>query len=327
MVGIDGGSTYSFGVAVDRTGCVLATARAGTMNFFGAGISEARRNLTELVRSLELKLPLGNHFEQIVLGSQALFVEATPEQKERLCKGILHLTQTRMVSHSMISYYGACLGSPAVLIFGGTGSIVLSQNERGEYFQTGGWGHLLGDEGGAYWISVESIKAAIASIEGRGEETGLVEAICQWFEVKELSEIMSQVYENKFSKDRLGSMSERLAEWLGTDDPVFTSICQRGGVALAEQAKAAIKLVDLHQRPITTFLLGGVLIRNQIVRQSLIETIEKDYPIQIQEPLLSPLLGAAALAMNASGIPLSENLVVRLNQSYENHLKEQKTDS
>ena len=41
FIGIDGGGTHSFAVAVDPAGRRLATGEAGSLNFFGAGLPTA----------------------------------------------------------------------------------------------------------------------------------------------------------------------------------------------------------------------------------------------------------------------------------------------
>lgn len=320
IVGIDGGATYSFGVAVDRTGQVLATVQAGTLNFFGSSLQEARRNLTALIKGLEIQLPLGNKFDQVVMGTAALFAEATADQKERLCSGIAPLDRTRLVSDCMTAYHGASLGQPAVLAICGTGSIVLAQNEHGRFFQTGGWGHLLGDEGSAYWIAIKCLQAAIAAIEGRGPQTGMVESIMAWFEIKELSEIVPVIYNPKYSKDKLAALSQHLASTLGEDDAVFRDICVQGGRELAAQITAAIRLVELYLDPIPLYLVGGVLTRNLIMRKSLIETLEKEHSIRIEQPQLPPLLGAAVLALAQSGVTPTPEIVARLRDSYQQAL-------
>ena len=52
FLGIDGGGTHSFAAAIDSAGKVLATARAGSLNFFSAGLPVARHNLKKLARSI-----------------------------------------------------------------------------------------------------------------------------------------------------------------------------------------------------------------------------------------------------------------------------------
>ncbi|MBI4609036.1 MAG: hypothetical protein HY726_08510 [Candidatus Rokubacteria bacterium] len=57
------------------------------------------------------------------------------------------------------AYLGALGDTPGLLVLAGTGSIVLGRNPRGRWIRRGGLGPLLGDEGSAFWIGREWLKA------------------------------------------------------------------------------------------------------------------------------------------------------------------------
>ncbi len=316
VIGIDGGATYSFGVAVDPEGRALAAAKSGSLNFFGTSLQEARRALHQLVHSLETSLPLGNRVLYTVIGSAALFSEATPREKELLCRGILPLEATRLVSDVMTAYHAAGLGRPGVLVIGGTGSSFLARNERGEYAQVGAWGHLLGDEGGAYWIGREVIRAAIAAAEASGPATCLLELVLRWFDVKSLTDIVPIVYQPKYSKDRFAALAGHVAKHADPLDPVWVGICERAGYELARQALAAVRLADLQLRPVPVWRNGSVVRRNEVVRESLFRHMREEVEIRDEPMLMAPLLGAAALAMNAAGYTPDLGVVERLVTTY-----------
>jgi N-acetylglucosamine kinase-like BadF-type ATPase len=320
FVGIDGGATYSFGVAVDARGRTLATEKSGSLNFFGTTLQEARRSLTQLVRSLETGLPLGARFAQVVIGSAALFAESTAREKDLLCRGVLPLEHVRLVSDVMTAYHGAGLGRSGVLIVGGTGSSFLAKNEDGEFAQVGAWGHLLGDEGSAYWIARECVRAAIAASEGTGPATSLLGVTLRWFDVKELTEIVPLIYTPKFSKDRFGALAGFASREADPADPVWQGICDRAGRELAAQALAAIRLVQIRQRPIPVWLNGSVAKLNLRVRDSLFAALAAAVPVELEPPRLAPLLGAAALALNAQGILVTPEIVDNLARTYEEAL-------
>lgn len=316
VIGIDGGATYSFGVAVDLTGRALAAAKAGSLSFFGTPLQEARRSLTQLVRALETALPLGNVVVNAVIGSAALFSESTLRQREQLCRGILPTETTRLVSGVMTAYHAASLGRPGILVVGGTGSGFLARNEEGEFAQVGEWGHLLGDEGGAYWIGRECIRAAIAASEGTGPATCLLEVVLRWFEVKVLTDIVPIVYQAKYSKDRFAALAGYCAQQADPGDGVWRDICDRAGRELARQAVAAARLVNLRVRPVPVWLNGSVVRLNAAVRSSLFRWMNEELPA-VHEPMrLAPLLGATALALKAAGVEVDEAMVDRLATSY-----------
>ena len=73
-------------------------------------------------------------------------------------------------------------GGPGVAAIAGTGSNVFGVGAEGRSWRTGGWGHLLGDEGSGYWLGVESIRAALRDRDGSGPPTGLGEVACAFFE-------------------------------------------------------------------------------------------------------------------------------------------------
>lgn len=316
FVGIDGGATYSFGVAVDATGHALAAEKAGSLNFFGTSVQEARRSLTQIVRSLEVALPLGSRFSQVVIGSAALFAEGTARDKDLLCRGVLPTEQVRLVSDVMTGYHGAGLGRAGVLITGGTGSSFLAKNEHDEFAQVGAWGHLLGDEGSAYWISRECVRAAISASEGTGPATSLLSVVLRWFDVKELTEIVPVIYSAKYSKDKFAALAGFASREADAADPAWQDICDRAGRELARQALAAIRLVDIRQRPVPVWLNGSVVKHNTRVRESLFAALNEAVPVVLEPPRLAPLLGAAALALNAGCIQVTPGMVERLAGTY-----------
>jgi len=315
VTGVDGGGTHSLAVAVDATGRVLVMARTGSLNFFSSGLPVARRNLKELVGVLRRRLPPGIQFRKYVVGCAALFADATRAEKENLCRGLLPLERTRVVSDGQTAAFGATIGHPGLVVLAGTGSMVLAWNESGHFTRVGGWGHLLGDAGSAYWIAVESVRAAIAAEEGLGPKTGLSRVIRRWFRARRLTEIVAAIHRPDFTKENLAALSSHLAQQLGDRDAVFRGICRRAGRELAAQACTALKRARLRRRPVTVCLAGGVLTNNALVRSSLMAALKASFAVQLTRPRLSPVLGAAAMALTDAGVELTPEIVAKLANS------------
>jgi N-acetylglucosamine kinase-like BadF-type ATPase len=312
FIGIDGGGTHSFAVAVNSNGRLLANAEAGSLNFFGAGLPTARRHLKWLSESLERQLPPKTRIDSIVVGCAALFSDATKTEKKNLCGRILPLERTRVVSDCQTACFGATLGRPGVVIIAGTGSIVVAQSEAGRHERVGGWGHILGDAGSAYWMAVEGVKAAIAAEARLGPKTDLGRWVRQWFKVKKLTEIVPIIYDPDFTKERFAKLASHLARLGGGRDTVFRKICQRAAQELASQALVAVRLAGLETRPLPVYLIGGVLTNNKPVRAGLVSALKNSCAVRIVEPRLSPLLGAAALALGDARVELTADVVATL---------------
>ena len=94
-IGIDGGSTYSFGVAVEWIGRSLGSLCAAPSTFGSADFFRCQ-NLQDLIKSLEGATACLSVFERIVIGSQSVMIEGAPEFKEQLCRGIVPMAETRL---------------------------------------------------------------------------------------------------------------------------------------------------------------------------------------------------------------------------------------
>ena len=66
----------------------------------------------------------------------------------------------RVISDAEAAWMAALDDGAGVLILAGTGSIVLGRTARGRWVRAGGLGPLLGDEGSAFWLGREWLRAS-----------------------------------------------------------------------------------------------------------------------------------------------------------------------
>jgi glucosamine kinase len=76
-----------------------------------------------------------------------------------------------------VAWLGAFLGDPGIIVSAGTGSVAVGGSSPDRLVRVGGHGHLIGDEGSAYWIGRRALRAALAAAEQAGPPTGLLDAI------------------------------------------------------------------------------------------------------------------------------------------------------
>jgi len=88
----------------------------------------------------------------------------TSVERRRLGRPLGHLARhVTVIADVEAAYLGALGDRAGVLLLAGTGSMALGGNGRGRWARAGGWGPLLGDEGSAFWIGREWLRATMGT--------------------------------------------------------------------------------------------------------------------------------------------------------------------
>jgi glucosamine kinase len=105
-------------------------------------------------------------------GVEALVVAARgvwlPRERRALRRRVAGLARRVDVIPDVEAAWHATLGAErGVLVLAGTGSIALGRDARGRWARAGGLGPLLGDEGSAFWIGREWLRATASEATRR----------------------------------------------------------------------------------------------------------------------------------------------------------------
>ncbi|MFQ5897194.1 MAG: BadF/BadG/BcrA/BcrD ATPase family protein [Candidatus Methylomirabilia bacterium] len=95
--------------------------------------------------------------EALVVASRGVWTAAERRCHERRLDALAR--RVRVLSDAEAAYLGALGARPGLLVVAGTGSIGLGRTARGRWVRRGGLGPLLGDEGSAFWIGREWLRA------------------------------------------------------------------------------------------------------------------------------------------------------------------------
>ncbi|MBI4587267.1 MAG: hypothetical protein HY725_00390 [Candidatus Rokubacteria bacterium] len=151
-VGVDLGGTrirlVASGDAAHRRWSRTVAARAPTL-------ADLPEFLARLWRRWEVRR---RDVEALVVATRGIWTAGERRAQERRLLGLAR--RVRVISDVEAAFRGALGEGPGLLVLAGTGSIVLGRNRRARYARAGGLGPLLSDEGSAFWIGREWLRAA-----------------------------------------------------------------------------------------------------------------------------------------------------------------------
>jgi N-acetylglucosamine kinase-like BadF-type ATPase len=149
------------------------------------GVSRLEGDTVDAVASAIAQGWLGSGFgpcDRVVLGLST--APADEPSQERLCRHVnrvIGADEVWLADDSVTCHAGALSLGWGVSITAGTGVACLVVPEAGAPSVLSGHGYLLGDEGGAFWIGREGLRAALRAADGRGRPTALVDAAVSRF--------------------------------------------------------------------------------------------------------------------------------------------------
>ncbi len=120
----------------------------------------ALAELPAFLRRLWLRWGLSrNYVDALVVGARGVWTVGEKRFQERRLGALAR--QVTVIPDAEAAFLGALGEGPGLLVLSGTGSIVLGRNVRGRWARAGGLGPLMGDEGSAFWIGREWLRANV----------------------------------------------------------------------------------------------------------------------------------------------------------------------
>ncbi len=290
-LGIDGGGTRTTAAVSDEKGNVIFKAVGKSINFYSVGIEKARENLRNVVEDISKNMG-ATEFESVFIGCSALDNEADEDIITALCNGIINAKKIGMNSDVFVALASSGEDKCRVVAICGTGSIVTGIDENGNVKTKGGWGHIFGDEGSAYSIAVNALKAS-AILYDEGKITPLVKKAEEFFGVEDFRDVIEVIYSPETTKDVLALFSAKVGEIAEEDFVAKTIIINEAHFF----SKTVLALLNEMRYCSLLSLYGGVFQNNELFRNSFIEDIQEFHSdLKIEMLTLPPEEGALKIA-------------------------------
>lgn len=233
FLGVDGGQSSTTALISDETGRVLGSGRGGPCNHAAAAEGRARfeRAVRESVASAcaQAGLDAGSaNFESACFG-----LSGGPEDKRAILGGLLRAGRLTVTTDAEIALSGATETGRGIIVIAGTGSIALGRNAPGRMARAGGWGHIFGDEGSAFDLVRQAVRAALRMEEGWGPATALRQSLLAATGAADSNDLVHRFYGPEWPRDRVAQLAPLLDQVAESADPVAREILNGAAQQLA----------------------------------------------------------------------------------------------
>jgi N-acetylglucosamine kinase-like BadF-type ATPase len=220
--------------------------------------------------------------------------------KESLLREVVTADQWLVTHDGLIALSGALAGGDGIVAIAGTGQIAFGR-KGGRTMRAGGWGYIFGDEGGAFWIVREAVRAALRFEEGWGWPTELHGMLLAATGTKSANEVLHAFYTPEWPRARVAGLAAEVARAAEAGDEMATTILQIAGAKLAQFVFSIRNSLWGADEVAPASYIGGVF-QNSDVFSSFRDILENGGKVRVQAPVWSADAGALIEAYRVAGV-------------------------
>ncbi|MEY2484530.1 MAG: N-acetylmuramic acid 6-phosphate etherase [Verrucomicrobiota bacterium] len=285
ILGVEGGGTKTAWVLVERDANdlrILEQGRLPSSNF--------RLATTERLRSIFGQLP-----PQIDRAGIFLAGCVTDDDRQSLTRLAAEVWPTAKIitGSDRDSGLAAALGrGEGIVVNAGSGSSVTGR--RGDRIEkAGGWGHILGDAGGGYFLAIQALRLILREYDLHRGEVQFTARILQALSLNNLDELVR--WAQAADKMDIAMLTPVVFEAAVAGDERVLEILEEGARVLCEYTEAVA--TRLHLLAPKVMLLGGLFHRDSIYAHTFRRRLKKNLPdARVAVVEQTPEVGAAWLA-------------------------------
>jgi N-acetylmuramic acid 6-phosphate etherase len=285
ILGVEGGGTKTAWVLVERDGEELQIVEEGKLP-----AANFRLATPERLRTIFLELP--REIDRAGIFLAGCGTAADRQSLARLCAEIWPAAKI-ITGSDRDSGLAAALGhADGIAVNAGSGSSV--SGRRGDKIENaGGWGHILGDAGGGYFLSIQALRLILREYDLHRGEVQFTTKVLHALSLNTLDELVR--WAQIADKMEVATLAPVVFEAAANGDARVMEIIEEGARVLTEYTEAVA--TRLHLLAPKVILLGGLFHRDSIYTHAFRRRLKKNLPdARVATAERSPELGAAWLA-------------------------------
>ncbi len=293
IIGVDGGGTKTVATAYNMNDEKIAGSLAGPGNpavDFELAETSIKMAVSQCLHSVKVQ-GIAGECQGIYMGIAGIEVGANRTLLETRIGREFHCRAVG-VHDSELVHAAVFEGRDGIITISGTGSVSYGRF-KGMVDKTGGWGHVLGDEGSGYWIALEALKQMTMSHDlGLGVST-LSQQIITHLGVTTIAGMKDFIHTS--GKYEIAAIATIVVQLAQRGNPYALDILDRAGRELAIMTERLYSKLAISE-PVEIGYSGGILLHVMQVRESFQAHLESKLDsIMVLDKSVCPTKGACHL--------------------------------
>lgn len=273
IIGVDGGGTKTKAVAYSLEDQELGQGHSGFGNLL-LNFNLAVKNIISAIEQCQISLKESGRQGEclgIYLGIAGIEVSGYIEKLETLLKEKFHC-KVQGFHDSELAHAAILKGEDGIITISGTGSVSYG-SYKGKQARTGGWGHILGDEGSGYAIALAAFKRMTMEDDSGWDRSKLTQTIMNKLNVDTVNDIKGFIH--TASKGEIAAFAPMVVELAQAAEINSVNILKQAGKELAMMTEKLYKKLGINES-IKIGVKGSILSKVDIVRGEFISCLERD---------------------------------------------------
>jgi N-acetylglucosamine kinase-like BadF-type ATPase len=298
-LGVDGGQSSTTALIANEAGRIVGVGRGGPCNHVSG--EEGRKKFFAAVGACiaDAARMAGLDPQAVSFSSACLGFSGGAEDKQAYSRELIRSACYKITHDAEIALSGATAGEPGIIIIAGTGSMAFARNSDARTARAGGWGYLFGDEGGAFRIASEALRAALRHEEGWGPPTALHAVLLNTSGEPDANTFLHRLYAS-FDRRYIASLASLVTEAAEAGDSVAATILQNAAADLVTYVDGVYRNLFPQRSKVEVSYIGGVF-RSKPLLAAFTRELQARTGCDARPPRYSPAAGALLEALRLDG--------------------------